>query len=75
MALFLVAAPRWLAGVLEVPLAVWAGCGFFAFFWAMVPILNVYTRSRGGQGIPLGRVLLSSIVGGAVGGALFALLI
>lgn len=71
---FLVGLPRLLEGVFELPRYAWAGCGFFAVVWAVVPILNVYSRSRRGRDLPLLAMLGSTIIGGIVGAALFALL-
>ena len=74
LVVFLVALPRILEGAIQLPSGVWAAGGSFAAFWAIVPLLNVYARARLGRGLPLFRVLVASIVGAAVGGAIFALL-
>jgi hypothetical protein len=74
LAAFLVGLPNLVDGVFVLPRYVWAGCGFFALIWAIVPLLNVYARSRRGRGLPLLAMLGSTIVGAIVGAALFALL-
>lgn len=75
MAAFMVALPRFLEGVLELPRGLWAAGGFFALFWAIVPLLNVYARARRGRELPLLGTLLASVLAAAVGGGIFAFLI
>lgn len=75
LTVFLVALPRLLEGGFRLPSGVWAAGGFFALFWAIVPLLNVYARSSRGRGLPLMGVLGASLAAAAVGGAVFALLI
>ena len=58
-----------------IPLEVWAGCAFFALFWVNVPLLSIFSRSRLGHGLPLGRALILSVCGAIIGGLLFRLLL
>lgn len=74
LVLCLEGAPRLLRGSVALPSWAWASLGFFCLFWALVPALKVYLRSRHGRELPLLRLLASSIAGAIIGGWILTLL-